>query len=253
MPAPRDPSRVAQQVLLARIHERVHDLLEPSTTRTEQWLLKPPWRMLRSYPHVVEHPSLIDQLRGCFPEGSSGESTGRPGSRPPANITTLSELQTITVDARRWASYAFGVPAGGVVDDLRLLDQRAATLEDLDDLRELDRDVTRWWAHARVATTWDRPPVKPFVPCDQCGRRGGLRVTDEPLAAVCLECGAAWDSATIGSLGEHVRIMLDPRPLPAVLPEDFDAGVVPTPILADLDEVDAREIPSVLKGVTARA
>lgn len=229
-----------RRVVVDRVRERITELVSESTTETTQWLLRPPWAGLRPYPHTVEHPSLIDQLRECFPDGSSRSSGGVPSSRPAANLTTIEALQMITVEARRWVEYGLRAPSRGVVADLGLLRSRAATLEQWADLSDLDWHVTRWWTRARVVTTWDTAPLRPFVPCDQCGSTGTLRIVLEPLAALCLECGAAWDRSTIGVLGEHVQLMLS-APIP-------DTGLTGSTCGPEVG--DAPDVPRILHGVS---
>lgn len=235
------PPTTERQILVDRIHDRIDALTQTSTTVEQQWRTVPPWVWLRCVAHVVEHASLLDQLANSFPEGSSAESSGGGAkSKPAANIAALSQLQTITTDARRWVEYAFGLTSSDVVTDLLELRSRAATIDHRDDLRELDRDVTRWWAHARVATTWDLPPMRPFVPCEECGLRGGIRVTVEPVAAICLECGAAWDRSTIGAFGEHVAMVLE-------------RSIEISSISDDAVETEDLSVPTVLQGLTYSA
>lgn len=227
-----------REIRVQRIRDRIHDLLTSSTTLHNQWLLRPPWLRLRSYPHVVEHPSLLDQLRSCAPASTAGAGSSGPASKPAANITALSELQTITAEARRWVQYGLGQQSDGVEADLRLLEQYAPTLEDRDDLADLDWHVTRWWSHARLTTTWDTAPLKVYVHCPDCGTRGGIQLRTDPTTAACFECGASWDSSTIGALGEHVRLMLDAEPVQV---QGYD------PVIA-VRALPEPEVPSVLRG-----
>ena len=229
------------EVIVARVRDRIDALVKPTTTLHTQWLLRPPWLQLRPYPHVVEHPSLIDQLRAGTSASTAGSSGGGPGSKPPANLTPLSELETIRTEATRWVVYAWRLETTGVVDALRVLAERASTIEHLDDLRDLDWHVTRWWAHARLVTTWESAPMKVYAHCDQCGTRGSLQVRCDPITAVCFACGSAWDSSTIGQLGEHVRIMLEHHDL--LPPIEHDA-------VAAMKVFDTPPMPTVLHGTT---
>lgn len=242
------PPLSPHEVIVARIRERIVALVSPTTTLHTQWLLRPPWMRLRPYPHVVEHPSLIDQLRAGTSASTAGASGGGPGSKPPANITALNELGIITAESRRWAKYAWGIETADCVEALGVLSDRASTIEHLDDLKDLDAHVTRWWAHARVTTTWDSPPFKPYGPCPACGKIGGLRVTDEPRAAVCLGCSEAWDASTIYQLGDQVSMMLEPPASIEDIDPDHDA-------VAALDDYEERlaAAPSILQGVTFKA
>lgn len=104
-----------------------------------------------------------------------------------------------------------------VGDALAVIWQYAPDL-DRTSLLDVDAAVTRWWAHARVVTTWETPPMRPYVPCPSCRVKGRLRVVDQPLAVICLECAGAWDGLTVDQLGEHMRLALaDPIPDPGVV------------------------------------
>lgn len=226
-------------IVVQQVHERIRALTCPSTTLHTQWLLRPPWARLRPYPHVVEHPSLLEQLRTCAPASTAGASGNGPSSRPAANLSALSELGTITTEARRWVEYGLRERSEHVEADLKLLDQRASTLLE-DDLLDLDWHVTRWWSHARLTTTWESAPLKVYVHCPECGTRGAMQVRNDPLVAMCFACGSVWDSATIGALGEHVRLMLDAEPVQA---EGYD------PVVAMKSVFDSDlPVPSVLRG-----
>lgn len=251
------PPTTTRQLIVDRIHDRIDALTQPSTTVESQWRTAPPWIWLRLCAHVVEHASLLEQLRVGVPASTAGVSASAPGSKPPASITALSLLATITVEARRWVEYGFGLTTVDVHTDLLELRSRAATIDHHDDLDELDRCVTRWWAHARVATTWDTAPLRPHVPCpaEGCGHRGGLRVTQDPLAAVCLECDSAWDATTIDDLGAHVRMMLEVPDSIEDIDVEHDASAAVGTIEAALTEFETRlaVAPSVLQGTTYSA
>ncbi len=235
------PPLSPHEVIVARVRERIHALVSPSTTASWQWVRNEAGTRMVRRAHIVEHASLLDQLRQGVSASTAGASGGGPGSKPPANLTPLSELEVITTEARRWVAYAWGVETAGVLDALQTLSQRAATIEHPDDLKDLDWHVTRWWAHARLVTTWDSAPIKVYAHCDQCGTRGSLQVRSDPMTAVCFACGAVWDSSTIGQLGEHVRIMLEHHELaPAV---EHDAVAV-------MQAFDTRGLPAVLHGTT---
>lgn len=209
----RAEAKTGQQVVCERISERVAELLEPSTTREHQWRPSSDGKRLEQQPHVVVHPSLVVQLELAV-ESSTAGGPGGGGyeSRPTANIQALDALGILEREAAIWFRVIVGAPAPRSIR--RLLEQlveRAPTLTP-ERLRALDFDVLRWWARARIVTTWDTAPMKPHVPCMNCDRRGGLRVTLFPTAAVCLNCGAAWDATTIGILGEHIRLAMSPPP-----------------------------------------
>lgn len=210
---PRD--RIDPDVV-QRIRDRITDLVETSTVRHTQWLPNDDGSRLVPKVTTVEHPSLIDQLRDCFPGGASGTPAGVPSSRPAANLETISTLRTIATEARRWVSYGLRCDSGDVVSDLVLLQDRAATIVESVDLSDLDWHVRRWWGRARLVTTWDQPPLKPHVPCDECGTVGSIQVRSEPTTAVCFACETVWDESTIGILGNHVQIMLERGPVDVV-------------------------------------
>lgn len=203
------PDRIDPEVVL-RIRDRITDLIEPSTTQHTQWLPDADGSRLVPRVKTIHHASLIGQLSDCFPGGASGTPGGVPSSRPAANLETISALGTITTEASRWVTYGLRCESSGVYADLDLLRDRASTIVERDDLADLDWHVRRWWGHARIITTWDQPPLKPHVPCDECGVVGSLRVQPDPTTAMCFECGSVWDEQTIGTLGNHVQIMLDP-------------------------------------------
>ncbi|MCR6706567.1 MAG: hypothetical protein NVV66_18390 [Cellulomonas sp.] len=165
-------------------------------------------------PHVVEHAPLLVQLHEAIVGSTAGTaSSNGPSSRPTANLEALDAWTAVDVGARFWVAAITNSPAAGDVEHLvRDLIERAPTLDRVD-ARDVDQDVLRWWGRARIVTTWDTAPLKPHVPCMNCDVRGKLQVRIDPLVAVCLACGAAWDSSTIGVLGEHIRIWLgDPIP-----------------------------------------
>ncbi|AEI11831.1 DUF7341 domain-containing protein [Cellulomonas gilvus] len=164
--------------------------------------------------HIVEHAPLLEQLHTAVVGSTAGTAgSSGPGSRPTANLEALDAWTAVHQGVRFWISAITNRPTAGEVEQVvRDLIARLPTL-DRDDVRDIDRDVLRWWARARIVTTWDTAPLKPHVPCMNCDVRGKLRIHTDPLLAACLACGAAWDATTIGILGEHVRIMLaDPIP-----------------------------------------
>ncbi|WP_182112901.1 hypothetical protein [Actinotalea sp. JY-7876] len=211
------PPTDARTSRTARITDRIEDLLEPMTTVGTQWVALDalgyladlgygPKVRLAPTAHTVVHPPLVEQLArdaGGSTAGTSS-STGHE-SRPPGSLDAADTLRTMRRQSRWWVTRAFSADSTRLPADLRLIASRAHELDD-DDLRYLDRDVLGWWSHARITTTWATAPMKPNVPCMVCAQVGGLQVVIEPLAAICRRCGSAWDAATIGVLGEHVRL-----------------------------------------------
>ncbi len=206
--APRDHSRV----VCDRIVERVADLTEPVTTRETQWLPVADGARLEPKVTTTEHPPLIVQLEQVIGGSTAGSSSSGHDSKPPGSLDAVDCLRTIRKQSRWWLKTLAARSTADLGADLWSLASRAHELTP-EDLRYLDRDVLRWWAQARIVTTWDLAPIKTNVPCMVCSKRGGLQIRLDPLAAVCRHCGSAWDSSTIGILGEHVRIaMADPAP-----------------------------------------
>ncbi|NCT90241.1 hypothetical protein GXB85_04640 [Cellulomonas sp. APG4] len=200
--------RAAGQVLTQRIQDRVDDLTRPSTTREHQ----PVWNRAKGRfdhrPHVVEHPSLVEQLERAV-GGTTGpsNSAGAYESKPAARMDALDALTSMKAEAARVVSYLLREQPRALVPNLQLLAARAHDL-DADDLRYVDALVLGWWGRARVTTGWDSPAWRPHVRCMACDRLDSLRVRTEPLVAACLSCGAAWDASNIGILGNHIQIAL---------------------------------------------
>ncbi|MFD6030492.1 hypothetical protein ACFWE5_07235 [Cellulosimicrobium funkei] len=237
----RTVDRTTQQVVCERIETRVVDLTEPHVESVEQWVRSADGARLEPRRTKIDHRSLLGQLRAGVAGSTQGVSTSGYASKPATNLTPLATLEDIeresawlvgSIDRRR-ASRADLRSA--VVARLWFLVDRAPTLDD-ETLAYVDSSVTRWWVRARVTTTWGDPPMKPHVPCADCGRRGGVQVVLFPTAAACTACGAVWDATTIGALGEHVQLALsvsidtDPRlrPGPHEIVPPIDADAIPT-------------------------
>lgn len=207
----------ASQVRCERIADRIAELLEPKSTRETQWVPSTDGTRLEPQVVVVEHPPLLVQLQHAASGSTAGTSSSSGfGSRPAANIEAVSTLDLIERHAAECVRDDLGQVPSTPVENLRRLASEAHTLDE-ETLRLLDSDVRGWWVRARITTTWDTAPLKPFVPCMHCGVRGDLQVRTDPLAAICLACGSTWDASTIGILGEHIRLaMADPIPDPAL-------------------------------------
>ncbi|HUX69533.1 MAG TPA: hypothetical protein VMV41_03390 [Cellulomonadaceae bacterium] len=206
--APHDRS----QIVCDRIIERIADLTEPVTTRETQWVPSALATRLEQKITTTEHPPLIVQLDQVIGGSTAGSSSSGHDSKPPGSLDAIDCLRTIRKQSRWWLKTLTAISTSDLGADLVTIGSRAHEL-DATDLRYLDADVLRWWARARIVTTWDLAPIKTNVPCMVCSRRGGLQIRLDPLAAVCRHCGSAWDSSTIGILGEHVRLaMSDPAP-----------------------------------------
>lgn len=238
--------KTAQQTTRERIAERVAALVEPWTEVVEQLV---PANDEHGRRHLVvkvthvDQPSLLDQLANPAGVSTAGVGSSAKNERAAANLGGLAVLQGIDADAALWlaridprwsrAGIVASLQGLGALahkrptealraniadinarlnatleDRLRQIARAAGTLPD-DTLWNLDREVTRWWANARVATTWGDPPLRPHVPCPECRAHGKLRVTPNPKSAVCIECGTAWDALTINELGTHVQLLVE--------------------------------------------
>lgn len=102
--------------------------------------------------------------------------------------------------------------------------------------------VLAWWARARIVTAWDVVPLKPHVPCPECGEWDKVQVRTDPTVAVCRECNAVWDSETVFELGSAVVVALELLAEPKVVADFIDratrgsgrAGPILTPASADV-------------------
>jgi hypothetical protein len=236
--------KTAREVTCDRITERIAALIEPWTEHVSQIVRTDDGRG-RLVATTIDQPSLLEQLANPAGGSTAGIGSATAGSRMPIHVGALAALQDIEAGAALWfarvdrlgtharrVAYLVGLGdrhqlqpadlaaavhelhdaitvAGDLERVLRRIAQAAPTLPD-ETLGNLDRDVTSWWGHARVATTWGDPPLKPHVPCAACGVMGRILVRqDHGLVAVCTECGTVWDALTIDALGEHVRLAFD--------------------------------------------
>lgn len=235
----RSEERHDGKLLVERIQDRIGDLTEPSTIVVEQWVVDAAAGRMVPRSRRVTFPGLVVQLERPPVGSTEGQFSPGASSRPPGNLAGLSTLQTISSESRIWARRMLPMSKrpSSLMTRLERLAVAAGTLQ-LDQLRTLDEDVLRWWAAARITTTWADPPLRPHVPCMVCGHRGGLQVTLYPMAAICRECDSAWDASTIGILGSHIKLMTEAQP-------DVEA-VCDGPILV---EAIPAEVPGVLSGV----
>lgn len=219
-PPPLVRTTPASDVVVARIRSRIDDLTKPRREQTTQWVLEAGADHLVRRVVTVENPPLLVQLGQGIAGSTGGRSGSGPSSRPPGGLDATDCLRTIGIEARQWAALVLADLATAALPGLRV-SVRAERLSDAlavirlyapeldrEDALGIDRDVTHWWARARVVTTWDSPPMRPYVPCSRCLERGTLRVVTDPLAVVCLACSSAWDGMSVDELGDHLRIML---------------------------------------------
>jgi len=230
----------AREITVDRIAERVAALVEPSTEYVSQRLARP--EGLVEERHLVEHPGLLDQLADPGMGGTAGVGSSSGGPSAPIHLGPLSTLQDIDAGASLWWAKVdrLGSIAGRFALAAALADIRADRPEDLtaavarlnaalnadtrhklaqivraaptlpdETLWNLDRDVMRWWAAARVATTWDDPPRKLHVPCPECAAVGKILVRFYPTAAICTACSAVFDRLALDQLGEHLQLITD--------------------------------------------
>ncbi len=177
--------------------------------------------------HVTKVPALVHQLRYATPTGK-GEELGGGGyeSRPAASLESLDTLTDIDLEAARWVrdlgeddpgdrrdpKTGRYIQGSGTIACLQLLNGLAANLERCKKpgrgcctWHDLERDVRRWWARARIVTGWDSAAWRPDNSCPVCGVRGGLRVKLVEQVATCTECRETWEHSNIGLLAEHIR------------------------------------------------
>lgn len=243
----RTGDRSTHQVICDRIEDRVAELTEPRVETLEQWVRSADGTRLEPVRRKVDHPSLVGQLQAAASRNNTDSASGGYESKPVVNVHAMAALQDMQAETRVWVKAIDPRRAGradmaALVARLWFLADRAPTLTH-ERLLTLDFDVMRWWSHARVTTTWGDAPIRPHVPCSECGKRGSIRVTTTPTSAVCLECGAAWDQSTIGALGEHVRLMLAP-PIDELTHDD-------TPITERIVPLAMPETPAVLGGLVS--
>ncbi|GAA4627296.1 hypothetical protein GCM10023113_27710 [Cellulomonas oligotrophica] len=225
VPAPTSTSAVVR----ARVRERLDDLTEPQVSTTVRWVPGEPGGPLVRQEARVRLPGLLVQLAQGVAGSTAGQGSSGTKARPPGSLAGVDTLRAISLEAKLIAARVLGRMAADVTPGLqvvvrprRLGDALAVIRRYLDDvdreqLLDIDAAVRRWWSHARIVTTWDRPPLRPHVPCPACRKRGDLRVVDQPLTMVCLGCGAAWDASTVAELEAVYRLAFaDPIPDPPV-------------------------------------
>lgn len=177
------------------LHQMIRELTEPTTQATK--------RPDGTVEHKVSAPSLLDQLSSLGPSSSEGVRRGF-GSRPVANLEAVGTAKAIDRETRLWLRTLGDPGRGNGKDVVRRLHSLTPSL-DQDTVDAITSDVRRWWTSARILSGWDSPSWKPNNSCPSCGERGTIRVNVADRLGCCVECRAAWDSATLGVLAEHVR------------------------------------------------
>ena len=193
-----------RQYAADRIIDRIDELTRPYTHRepvtryqSGTWITEP---------HIVQMPSLIDQLDEALTGGRSGTDRAGFESSSVARFDALGLLERMRVEATVWAR----PPSTRWRPTLpQLVRAPLGYLNDLGDLdvADLERDVRGWWSAARIVTTWDSPAMRIYAPCPLCEAWGDLFARVNPIAAWCRACGEAWDETNVGLLGDHVRIV----------------------------------------------
>lgn len=163
--------------------------------------------------HVTKVAPLLEQLQFAAPAGKGDESSGGGyESRPSASIHSIDTLTHIDLEAARWVRDLGEDDPVDTIACVRKLAALSAGLEACSKRHrgcctrhELEHDVRRWWAQARVVTGWDSPAWRPDSTCPMCGERGTLRVKLVDQVGLCSECRETWDDTNIGLLAEHIR------------------------------------------------
>lgn len=211
------PRRESTQDIRDRVEDRLDELMNPHAVRTKQWVHQEGVEHLVPVETTVVMPSLLEQLGQTMPGSTAGRGASSTKARPPASLEAADLLRTLTTEAKVMAAQMLALKLSAAIPGVqmaahprRLVDALVVIRTyvpdlDRDSVRFVDGTVRRWWAHARIVTTWDAPPLKPFVPCPDCAARGRLQVVQDPPAMVCLACGAAWDAATLDGLGAAYR------------------------------------------------
>lgn len=229
---------------LTAIADSVRELVEPArhAERFEEWDERTR-RHMPSRLHWTRHPSLLDQLRAAGTAGRGGEDgpTGGYESRPAARLAATDRLIAIeqAVDdwlVRRMNTYGQRI---SLEQNLRLLVGSAADLDKPGRLA-LQRETARWVTWARVVAGWDSEPWRPNAACPMCEQTGGLRIRLDERVATCLDCGEAWDSATLSLLADHIR---------GINAEQEDARRAVAQLAKDLTNYFPRRGPCLLCGV----
>lgn len=178
------------------------DQLVNGFTHAERHLIRTAARTQRAERHLSAHPSLLNQLRQLASDlpGQVEDATRRiPDSTPPGSWGALTAVLRIETGAAAWVDRLAQPLRANPEGNLRfLLAQTTVPAYG----QQIADDIHRWWTIARVETGWDDPPRTLQDPCpyEDCGSRS-LRVRAGVTAAWCSDCGAVWDSVSIGVLG----------------------------------------------------
>lgn len=205
---------------------RHHDTLDMVNELTRPWTSAEHYDLDNDTPgvpkiglrHYTRVPALLVQLEHAQPSGN-GEDRGSNGyeSRPAARVEAVDVLIGIEHQAQRWLkrtepnAYSYPTTTAGLVarvgSHLPHLTwcKRGKADGNCCERHELEHDIRRWWAQARIVAGWDSPAWKPDATCPACAARGSLRIRLSSKVGFCVECRETWDPDTVGLLGEHVR------------------------------------------------
>lgn len=153
--------------------------------------------------HRASFPSLWDQLMAAVePSGSVGVSRGYESS-PAASIEALDLGADIIGFTLAFLAAAGVKSRGDVAPNIRAF----VSINMSDHVRTmLTARVICWVTAARIITRWDRAAIRPRAACGACDVRGSLRVSVDPVSAVCVACGQTWnDASEVAILAEYIR------------------------------------------------
>jgi hypothetical protein len=178
--------------------------------------------------HITSVPPLITQLLTANP-ADTGNSAGKPASRPPTSLDALDTYTFIDLAAARWVRELGEDDPADTIACIRALYGLAASahycgkskavIEEVKDektghtrkkvvcctVHDIERDIRHWWTQARIVSGWDTAAWAPNNTCPMCTKRRTLRIRPDDQTAMCTGCRETWDRANIGLLAEHVR------------------------------------------------
>lgn len=164
-------------------------------------------RMKRAF--VTTQPGLLQALRDTIHPAIRDENEGRPPgfrSAPPLCLEALSRLAVVELGAVRWC-WSLRIQLRDTTEsNIRALVGAAGNLDSDTALTLLD-ELRQWRTWAAVMSGWQSPAYSPAVACpvDGCGKPNALRINLARKTALCTECRATWDEATIGILADYIR------------------------------------------------
>ena len=168
-------------------------------------------RMKRAY--VTVQPGLLQALTDAVepatkPDGEVRQAGFR--SAPPLCVEAVSRLAVIQLAAVRWCWSLKLDLRDTTASNIRALVGAAGNL-DSDTQTTLLDELRQWRTWAAVMSGWQSPAYSPKVNCpvDGCGKPNTLRINLTRKTAMCVDCHATWDEATIGILADYIRTTTD--------------------------------------------